>query len=81
MKRLFLLTLISLISSVSFAQQGSRLPDNKELVTKARSFYVESDSFYMKREALESSLLGQAEFKAWDLQITGKKNWPTWWCG
>jgi len=73
MKRLFLLTLISLISSVSFAQQGSRLPDNKELVTKARSFYVESDSFYMKREALESSLLGQAEFKAWDLQITGKK--------
>jgi hypothetical protein len=27
----------------------------------------------MKREALESSLLGQAEFKAWDLQVTGKK--------
>jgi hypothetical protein len=26
----------------------------------------------MKREALESSLLGQAEFKAWDLQITGR---------
>ena len=73
MKRLFLLTLISLISSVSFAQQGSRLPDNKELLTKARSFYVETDTFYMKREALESSLLGQAEFKAWDLQITGKK--------
>jgi hypothetical protein len=73
MKRFLFLTLISLISSVGFAQQSSRLPDNKELVTKARSFYVESDSFYMKREALESSLLGQAEFKAWDLQITGKK--------
>lgn len=27
----------------------------------------------MKREALESSLLGQPEFKAWDLQITGKE--------
>jgi hypothetical protein len=27
----------------------------------------------MKREALESSLLGQKEFKAWDLQITGKE--------
>jgi hypothetical protein len=27
----------------------------------------------MKREALESSLLGQAEFKAWNLQVTGKK--------
>lgn len=73
MKRILFLTLISLISSVGFAQQSSRLPDNKELVTKARSFYVETDTFYMKREALESSLLGQAEFKAWDLQITGKK--------
>ncbi|HEY2360889.1 MAG TPA: hypothetical protein VGK36_07235 [Candidatus Angelobacter sp.] len=73
MKRLLFLTLISLISSVSFAQQSSRLPDNKELVTKARSYYVETDTFYMKREALESSLLGQAEFKAWNLQVTGKK--------
>ncbi|HWG39487.1 MAG TPA: hypothetical protein VN658_02970 [Candidatus Acidoferrales bacterium] len=74
MKRLFSLALISLISSVSFAQQGSRLPDNKELVTKAHSFYVDSDTFYMKPEALQSSLLGRAEFKAWDLQITGRKD-------
>ena len=74
MKRLFSLALISLISSVSFAQQGSRLPDNKELVTKAHSFYVDSDTFYMKPEALQSSLLGRAEFKAWDLQITGKRD-------
>src|SRR5258707_3023204 len=74
MKRLFLLTLISLISSVSFAQHGSRLPDNKELVTKAHSFYVDSDTFYMKPEALQSSLLGRAEFKAWDLQITGRRD-------
>ena len=73
MKRLFFLTLIAFISSVGFAQQGSRLPDNKELVTRARSYYVETDSFYMKREALESSLLGQAEFKAWNLQITGRQ--------
>ena len=74
MKRFFLLTLISFISSVGFTQQSSRLPDNKELVTKARSYYVETDTFYMKREALESSLLGQKEFKAWDLQITGRKD-------
>jgi hypothetical protein len=74
MKRLFFLTLISFISSVGFAQQGSRLPDNRELVTKARSYYVETDSFYMKREALESSLLGQKEFKAWDLQVTERKD-------
>ena len=74
MKRLLFLTLISLISSVSFAQQSSRLPNNKELVTKARSYYVETDTFYMKREALQSSLLGRDEFKAWDLQITSRKD-------
>jgi len=74
MKRLFLLTLISFISSLGFAQHSSRLPDNKELVSKARSYYVETDTFYMKREALESSLLGQKEFKAWDLQVTGRKD-------
>jgi len=74
MKRLFFLTLMIFISYAGFAQQGSRLPDNRELVTKARSYYVETDTFYMKREALESSLLGQKEFKAWDLQITGKKD-------
>ncbi len=74
MKRLFFLAMMAFISSVSFAQQGSRLPDNKELITRARSYYVESDSFYMKREALESSLLGQKEFKAWDLQVTGRKD-------
>jgi hypothetical protein len=73
MKRLLFLILISLISSVGFGQQGSRLPDNRELVTKARSYYVDTDTFYMKREALESSLLGQAEFKAWNLQITGRQ--------
>ena len=73
MKRLLFITFIALISSVGFAQQSSRLPDNRELVTKARSFYVETDTFYLKREALERSLLGQAEFKAWNLQITGKE--------
>ncbi|HWS18569.1 MAG TPA: hypothetical protein VN223_11155 [Candidatus Elarobacter sp.] len=74
MKRFLFLTLISFISSVSFAQQSSRLPDNKELVSKAHSFYVDSDTFYMKQEALQSSLLGRAEFKAWDLQITGRRD-------
>ena len=74
MKRLFFLTLISIISSISFAQQGSRLPDNKELVQRHAAYYVESDSFYMEREALESSLLGQKEFKAWDLQVTERKD-------
>lgn len=50
-----------------------RVPDNKELVTKAKSFYVYSDTFFMKREQLESSLLGRAEFKAWNLQVSGSE--------
>jgi hypothetical protein len=70
MKRHLLAACILIASITSFAQPNSRIPDNRELVTRARSYYVDSDSFYMKREALESSLLGQAEFKAWDLQIT-----------
>jgi hypothetical protein len=73
MKKYLFLSLFLAFSTAAFTQQSSRLPDNKELVSKARSFYVVTDTFYMKREALESSLLGQAEFKAWDLQITGRE--------
>lgn len=70
MKRLLLATFIFITAFSALAQSSSRIPDNRELVSRARSYYVESDSFYMKREALESSLLGQDEFKAWNLQIT-----------
>lgn len=73
MKRSLLFVLL-LISTISFAQDNAKLPDNKSLIAKAQSFYVDSDSFYMKREALESSLLGQPEFKAWNLQITNRKD-------
>jgi len=73
MRKLLLFVFLLTVSAAALAQQGTRLPDNRELVTKARSFYVQSDTFYMKREALESSLLGQAEFKAWNLQVTGRE--------
>jgi hypothetical protein len=62
--------IICTITAMGLAQTKPHIPDNKELVARARSLYVESDTFYMKRENLESSLLGRAEFKAWDLQIT-----------
>jgi len=62
--------LICSAAAAGFAQDQPRIPDNKELVTRARSLYVISNTFYMKRESLESSLLGRKEFKAWDLQIT-----------
>ena len=39
---------------------NGKVPGNKELITKAKSFYVYSDTFFMKREQLQSSLLGRA---------------------
>src|SRR6516164_329627 len=69
----FLIALFALaMVELGRAQERRRLPTNKEIVSSAQSVYVQSDSFYMKRENLESSLLGRAEFKAWDMQITGK---------
>jgi len=71
-KAAFFLSLI-LAASLAFAQQDP-VPDNRDLVARARTINVESDTFYMKRENLESSLLGRAEFKAWGLRITGRKD-------
>jgi hypothetical protein len=69
----FLLAVLALaMLELGRAQEERRMPANKELVSKAQSVYVQSDTFYMKRENLQSSLLGRAEFKAWDIQITGK---------
>lgn len=71
-RKIFILLLFA-ITGAALAQTKS-IPDNRELVSRARSLYVESDSFYVKRENLESSLLGRKEFKAWNLQITNVKN-------
>src|SRR5215472_8744995 len=69
----FLMALFALaMVELGRAQERRRLPTNKEIVSSAQSVYVQSDTFYMKRENLESSLLGRAEFKAWDIQITTK---------
>src|SRR5215471_6892122 len=77
LKKSFLFAFLFSVAALALVEmasaQQSRLPTNKELVAKARSVYVETDTFYMKREALESSLLGKPEFKAWEMQITGKR--------
>jgi len=71
----FLLAVAALaMVELASAQQERRLPTNKELVARASSVYVETDTFWMKREALESSLLGKPEFKAWEMQITGRRD-------
>ena len=69
----FLLAVIAAVALKSLAQDARRLPTNKELVSRAQTVYVESETFYMKRENLESSLLGRAEFKAWEMQITNRR--------
>ncbi len=73
-KKLILLFLMALSATFALAQNNARLPGNKELIAKAKSLYVDSDTFYMKREQLQSSLLGRDEFKAWDLQIIERKD-------
>ncbi|HEV3039431.1 MAG TPA: hypothetical protein VHA33_16775 [Candidatus Angelobacter sp.] len=74
MLRRIIFFLFTVVTAAVFGQGNSRLPDNKELVNRAKSFYIHSDTFFMKREQLESSMLGRAEFKAWDIQITNKKD-------
>jgi hypothetical protein len=69
----FLFALIALVLVQLASAQDRRLPTNKELVSQAQSIYIDTDTFYMKREALESSLLGKPEFKAWEMQVTGKR--------
>ena len=66
-------------SVLSFSQSKPGIPDNREIISKARSFYIESDTIFMKREQLESSLLGQPDFKAWNLQVTNRKNLADLW--
>src|SRR5262245_29171794 len=77
LKKSFLAAFLLAVAALAFVELASaqerRLPTNKELVSRARSVYVETDTFWMKREALESSLLGKPEFKAWEMQITGKR--------
>ena len=75
-KSLLLIPLLAATVQLGLAQDQDkdtrRLPTNRELVARAQSVFVQSDTFYMKRENLQSSLLGRKEFKAWDMQITGK---------
>jgi hypothetical protein len=73
MKKAALFLVVLFTAGLAFAQQDT-VPDNRELVARARTVNVESDTFYMKRENLESSLLGRAEFKAWGLRVTGRRD-------
>jgi hypothetical protein len=74
LKKTIFLLLICAATISGLAQGQPGLPSNKELATRAKSLYVDSDTFFMKREQLQSSLLGRDEFKAWDLQITERKD-------
>ena len=74
MKRFLLAVFILTTTLAAVAQSDPRVPDNKELVSKAHTLFVQSDTFYMKRERLEGCLLKSPEFKAWNLQLTNSKD-------
>ena len=67
----FLLAVIMAFALKSLAQDR-KLPSNKELVSNARTICVQSDTIHMRRENLESTLMGKDEVKAWDIQFTGR---------
>ncbi len=67
-----------LAATAAFATQDS-IPDNRDLVQQAKSVYVHSETFYMKRENLESSLLGRSEFKAWNIRVTNRRDLADLW--
>jgi hypothetical protein len=74
MKKRIILFFLLAASVAGIAQQQSELPGNKELVMKARTLYVDSDTVFMRREQLVSSLLGRKEVKAWDLRVTNVRD-------
>src|SRR5258707_6921255 len=74
-KTILLLICAATVAGLAQGQQPG-LPSNKELAAKAKSLYIDSDTFYMKREQLQSSLLGRAEVKPGDLQITAGGDLP-----
>jgi hypothetical protein len=73
-KKMILTFVIGIASVAGLAQDQPGLPSNKEMVAKAKSLYVDSDTVYMKREQLVSSLLGRDEVKTWELQITNRRD-------
>jgi hypothetical protein len=78
MSKQSILFFLLLAATAAFATQDS-IPDNRDLVQQAKSVYVHSETFYMKHENLESSLLGRAEFKAWDLRVTNRRDLADLW--
>ncbi len=68
-----ILAAMLMAAATGLAQTQHKLPSNDQLLSQATSFYIESRTFYMKPEQLQSALLHHSEFKDWDLQITENK--------
>src|SRR5215468_12289437 len=67
--------LLGLLAAVSVAwSQDSPTPSTKELLSKDKVFFVESGTFYVKKEEIEKGLLKRKEFEKWGLQVTQSRN-------
>ena len=48
----------------------ARVTDPATILRRARFVYVDTDSFFVKRQEVEDSLLKRKEFKAWGMVVT-----------
>ena len=56
--------------SVPKAAARARVIDPATILRRARFVYVDTDSFFVKQQEVEDSLLKRKEFKAWGMVVT-----------
>lgn len=67
--------LLGLLAAVSVAWgQDNPTPSTNELLSKDKVFYIESGTYFVKKEEIEKGLLKRKEFEKWGLQITQLRN-------
>lgn len=68
-----LLFVVFAVVSTAWSQDNPS-PSTKELLSKDKVFYVESGTYFVKKEEIEKGLLKRKEFEKWGLQITQLRN-------
>ncbi|HEX7959480.1 MAG TPA: hypothetical protein VF493_06155 [Terriglobales bacterium] len=67
--------LLGVLAAVSVAwSQDNPAPSTKELLSRDKVFFVESGTFYVKKEEIEKGLLKRKEFEKWGLQVSQLRN-------
>jgi hypothetical protein len=64
-----LLLLVLAVISTAWSQDNAAA-STKDLLSKDKVFFVESKTYYVKKEEIEKGLLKRKEFEKWGLQVT-----------